>query len=128
VPEGAVTTQEELPVTTKGGAIAQTLMRRPVIPDEIFQAVLPLASDLASYVSGADLIVNGAQSGSTWTGVGLVSPLIRNAGVLHRFEFAQIDTRKCSFKVVRTDPFTCGSHDKAFAQQDSDFITTVGAF
>ena len=35
---------------------------RPGFPDDIAKAVLFMASDLASYVSGTSLIVDGAQT------------------------------------------------------------------
>ena len=35
---------------------------RPGYPDDIAKAVLFLASDMASYISGANLLVDGAQT------------------------------------------------------------------
>ena len=66
VPEGAVETREKLEAAVKSGGFAQmqtTIMPvgRPRYPDEIAQAVLFLASDMASSISGANLIVDGAQ-------------------------------------------------------------------
>jgi NAD(P)-dependent dehydrogenase (short-subunit alcohol dehydrogenase family) len=64
---GAVTTREKLDAAVKSGGFAQMLttmmpLGHPGYPDEIAKAVLLLASELASYVSGANLIVDGAQT------------------------------------------------------------------
>ena len=37
-------------------------LRRPGWPDEVAKAILFLASDLGSYISGANIVVDGAQS------------------------------------------------------------------
>ena len=74
IPKSAVKTQEKLQAAIKGGGFAQMLtalmpLGRPGWPDEIAKAVLFLASDLASYVTGATLFVDGGQMASkfgTW--------------------------------------------------------------
>jgi NAD(P)-dependent dehydrogenase (short-subunit alcohol dehydrogenase family) len=56
-----------LDAAVKSGGFAQMLttmmpLGHPGYPDEIAKAVLFLASEMASYVSGANLIVDGAQT------------------------------------------------------------------
>jgi cyclopentanol dehydrogenase len=43
----------------KAAAIANTPMRRGAAPEEIAQGILFLASDEASFVTGAELIIDG---------------------------------------------------------------------
>ena len=66
MPESAKLTQEKQRDMVKQGGLQEMMsrmpLRRPGFPDDIAKAVLFLCSDMANYVSGTSLLVDGAQT------------------------------------------------------------------
>lgn len=67
VPEEAVKTRETMAAMASSGSFEKMMtammpLGRPGFPDEIATAALFLASDIAKYISGTNLVVDGAQS------------------------------------------------------------------